>query len=158
VALDGPSSSIETAQAGAIGSDSDFCRPCRRRAGGRRRRIYRCRRRSARGSERPPPGATAARPGWLYVSDFNPDRLAAQLSYGLREGALYWRHLTDARIQIETMIAGLAAQRITAAQLDPLRAHLVAEPDRPGHRPGGVQRGVPVPPAGRAPAGHDPLR
>jgi GntR family transcriptional regulator, transcriptional repressor for pyruvate dehydrogenase complex len=57
----------------------------------------------------------------VYVCDFSPERLAEQLSYGLREDALYWRHLTDARIQLEVMMAGLAAQRITAAQLDHLR-------------------------------------
>jgi GntR family transcriptional repressor for pyruvate dehydrogenase complex len=57
----------------------------------------------------------------VYVCDFSPERLAEQLSYGLREDALYWRHLTDARIEVEVMIAGLAARRITAAQLEHLR-------------------------------------
>jgi GntR family transcriptional repressor for pyruvate dehydrogenase complex len=60
----------------------------------------------------------------VYVCDFNPDRLAEQFSYGLRDDVLYWRHLTDARTQIEVTIAGLAAQRITAAQLDHLRTLL----------------------------------
>jgi GntR family transcriptional repressor for pyruvate dehydrogenase complex len=60
----------------------------------------------------------------VYVCDFSPDRLAEQLSYGLREDALYWRHLTEARLQLEVMIAGLAAQRIKEAQLDRLRSLL----------------------------------
>jgi GntR family transcriptional regulator, transcriptional repressor for pyruvate dehydrogenase complex len=60
----------------------------------------------------------------VYVCDFDPDRLAEQLSYGLREDARYWRHLLDARTQVEQMVARLAAQRITAVQLDHLHGLL----------------------------------
>jgi GntR family transcriptional repressor for pyruvate dehydrogenase complex len=59
-----------------------------------------------------------------YVRDFNPDRLAEQLSQGLREDALYLRHVLDARIEIEVTVARVAAQRITATQIERLR-HLV---------------------------------
>lgn len=57
----------------------------------------------------------------VYVRAFSPERLAEQLSYGLREDAHYWRHLLDARTQLELLIARLAPRRITAAQLHHLR-------------------------------------
>src|SRR5687768_5745704 len=56
----------------------------------------------------------------VYVCDFNPERLAEQLSYGLREDASYWRHLLEVRVEVETTVARLAARRITDEQL----AHL----------------------------------
>jgi GntR family transcriptional repressor for pyruvate dehydrogenase complex len=60
----------------------------------------------------------------VYVCDFSPDRLAEQLGYGLREDAGYWRHLVEARVELESAVARLAARRITAAQLARLQ-HLV---------------------------------
>lgn len=57
----------------------------------------------------------------VYVCDFSPDRLAEQLSYGLREDASYWRHLLEVRVEVESSVARLAAQRITDAQLARLR-------------------------------------
>ena len=53
----------------------------------------------------------------IYVRDFDAERLADQLSYGLREDAEYLRHLLEARLTMETMIVSLGAQRITDAQL-----------------------------------------
>ncbi|MBI3973003.1 MAG: FadR family transcriptional regulator [Chloroflexi bacterium] len=60
----------------------------------------------------------------VYVCEFNPERLAEQLSYGLREDALYWRHLLEARIDVEKMVTRRAAARITEAQLADLRQRL----------------------------------
>src|SRR5688500_417639 len=57
----------------------------------------------------------------VYVCDFSPDRLAEQLSYGLREDASYWRHLVEVRIELETMGARYASARITPEQLARLR-------------------------------------
>ena len=57
----------------------------------------------------------------VYVCDFNPERLAEQLSYGLREDASYWRHLLEVRVEVETVVARLAARRITDEQLAQLR-------------------------------------
>src|SRR5688500_9890036 len=57
----------------------------------------------------------------VYVCDFNPERLAEQLSYGLREDASYWRHLLEVRVEVETTVARLAARRITDEQLAELR-------------------------------------
>ena len=53
----------------------------------------------------------------VYVCDFSPDRLAEQLSYGLREDASYWRHLLEVRVEVETAVARLAARRITDERL-----------------------------------------
>jgi GntR family transcriptional repressor for pyruvate dehydrogenase complex len=53
----------------------------------------------------------------VYVCDFSPDRLAEQLSYGLREDASYWRHLVEARIDLETTAARYAATRRTREQV-----------------------------------------
>ena len=53
----------------------------------------------------------------VYVCDFSPDRLAEQLSYGLSEDAGYWRHLLEVRIEVETLVARYAAQRIGDDQL-----------------------------------------
>jgi GntR family transcriptional repressor for pyruvate dehydrogenase complex len=53
----------------------------------------------------------------IYVREFDPERLAEQISYGLREDTAYWRYLYEARVEIEAMIAPLAAQRISRTQL-----------------------------------------
>lgn len=57
----------------------------------------------------------------IYVREFNPDGLAEQLSYGLREDAAYWLHLFEARVELETAVSRLAARRITEDQLSRLR-------------------------------------
>jgi GntR family transcriptional repressor for pyruvate dehydrogenase complex len=53
----------------------------------------------------------------IYVRGFDADRLADQLSYGLREDGVYWRHLFEARVELEVMIAPLVARRSTGAGL-----------------------------------------
>jgi GntR family transcriptional regulator, transcriptional repressor for pyruvate dehydrogenase complex len=53
----------------------------------------------------------------IYVRGFDADHLAEQLSYGLREAAVYWRHLFEARVELEVMIAPLVARRITSEGL-----------------------------------------
>lgn len=58
----------------------------------------------------------------IYVRDFDADRLAEQLSYGLREDTEYWAHLLEARATIELALAPLIADRITAEQLARLEA------------------------------------
>lgn len=60
----------------------------------------------------------------IYVRDFDADRLAEQLSYGLREDAEYESQLLEARIATELMIVPLVARRITDDQLARLRALL----------------------------------
>ena len=62
----------------------------------------------------------------IYVRDFDGERLAEQLSYGLREDAEYWYHVLEARIEVETMLIPLVARRITDAQLARLRALLAS--------------------------------
>lgn len=62
----------------------------------------------------------------IYVREFDAERLAEQLSYGLREDAAYWRHLYEARVELETMIAPLAAQRISVVQLARLQSLIEA--------------------------------
>ena len=62
----------------------------------------------------------------IYVRDFDADRLAEQLSYGLREDAEYWSYLLEARAAIELALIPLIAQRITAEQLAQLGALLDA--------------------------------
>lgn len=57
----------------------------------------------------------------VYVREFNPDGLAEQLSFGLGEEVAYWEHLFEARVEIETMLAPLVAQRLTDEHVSRLR-------------------------------------
>ena len=62
----------------------------------------------------------------IYVREFDIDRLADQISYGLREGTAYWSQLLEARIETELMLIPLVARRITNEQLDQLRQQFAA--------------------------------
>lgn len=69
----------------------------------------------------------------IYVRDFDADRLAEQLSYGLREDAEYWSHILEARIAIELAIVPLAARRIGDTQIVHLRELLDAMREQIAH-------------------------
>lgn len=69
----------------------------------------------------------------IYVRDFDPERLAEQLSYGLREDGEYWRHLLEARVEVETVIAALVAKRITGDETERLSALMEAMRRQTGH-------------------------
>ncbi|MGN6757194.1 MAG: FadR/GntR family transcriptional regulator [Thermomicrobiales bacterium] len=73
----------------------------------------------------------------IYVRGFDAEHLAEQLSYGLREDAVYWRHLFEARVELEVMIAPLVARRITAAGL--ARLHELLDDMRRTHEQGQSQ-------------------
>lgn len=57
----------------------------------------------------------------VYVREFDTNYLAEQISYGLREDSAYWEHLLEARVELEVMIAPLAARSINDAQLARLK-------------------------------------
>ena len=59
----------------------------------------------------------------IYVRDFDGERLAEQLSYGLREDAEYWYHVLEARIEVAEESQG---SRVLAVPV--------------GHHPVGVDR------------------
>ncbi|MGH2458382.1 MAG: FadR/GntR family transcriptional regulator [Chloroflexota bacterium] len=57
----------------------------------------------------------------IYVREFNADGLAEQLSFGLGDEMAYWEHLFEARVEIEVMLAPLAARRMTDVRLAQIR-------------------------------------
>ncbi|MFN8511067.1 MAG: GntR family transcriptional regulator [Thermomicrobiales bacterium] len=69
----------------------------------------------------------------VYVREFDIDRLADQLSYGLREGAAYWSQLLEARIETELMLIPLVARRITNEQIEQLRGQFATMRDEITH-------------------------
>lgn len=69
----------------------------------------------------------------IYVREFAIDRLADQLSYGLREGAAYWSQLLEARIETELMLIPLVARRISNEHIEQLREQFAAMRDEIAH-------------------------